>query len=86
MAIKSGVHAIRSSDAKGVVDVLIGTTLSARPIVSYPGGRGRPPMRGGTFGAIVVTVAVATLLFHAVAHQVSSVFLRRHPARPTFAK
>jgi signal transduction histidine kinase len=32
-------------------------------------------MKGRTFGAIVVTVAVATLLFHAVAHQVSSVFL-----------
>ncbi|HEX3070589.1 MAG TPA: HAMP domain-containing sensor histidine kinase [Thermoanaerobaculia bacterium] len=32
-------------------------------------------MKGGTFGAIVVTVALATLLFHAVAHQVSSVFL-----------
>jgi signal transduction histidine kinase len=32
-------------------------------------------MKGGTFGAIVVTVAVATLLFHAVAHQASSVFL-----------
>jgi hypothetical protein len=32
---KSGGARDPSSDAKGVVDVLIGTTLSARPIVSY---------------------------------------------------
>src|SRR5258708_12847196 len=50
------------------------TQRAAGRLLQLVGGD-RPPMRAGTLAAIAITVAAATLLFHAAVHQIASVWL-----------